>query len=92
MMLSRTEREQRVIELYHQGKKIREIAQEVHMSFADIGAIVRKVKGSDDDKPIKEKDNMPHTSSVLGNTLSWLVFPKIKPAGHSREVMEAFNC
>jgi DNA-binding NarL/FixJ family response regulator len=39
-MLSRTEKEQRVIELYQQGKTIREIAREVHMSFADIGAIL----------------------------------------------------
>ena len=36
-MLSKTEKEQRVIELYKQGKNIREIAREVHMSFADIG-------------------------------------------------------
>jgi transcriptional regulator len=41
-MLSKTEKEQRVIELYQQGKNIRQIAQEVHMSFADIGAIERK--------------------------------------------------
>ena len=49
MMLSRTEREQRVIELYQQGKTIREIAHEVHMSFGDIGDIVRKVTGPEDD-------------------------------------------
>ena len=40
-MLSKTEKEQRVIELYQQGKTIREIAHEVHMSFANIGAIER---------------------------------------------------
>jgi hypothetical protein len=39
MILDKTEKEQRVIELYQQGKTIREIAHEVHMSFADIGAI-----------------------------------------------------
>jgi transcriptional regulator len=44
-MLSRTEKEQRVIQLYEQGKTIREIAHEVHMPFADIGAIKKKVKG-----------------------------------------------
>jgi hypothetical protein len=38
-MLSRTEKGQRVNELYQQGKTIREIAQEVHMSFGDIGSI-----------------------------------------------------
>ena len=49
MMLNRTEKEQRVIDLYQQSKTIREIAQEVHMSFADIGSIIRKVTGLQDD-------------------------------------------
>jgi DNA-binding NarL/FixJ family response regulator len=44
-MLNKTEKEQRVIELYEQGKTIREIAQDVSMSFGDIGAIIKKVTG-----------------------------------------------
>jgi transposase len=40
---SREEREQYVIELYKQGKTIREIAQLVHMSFSSIGTIIKKV-------------------------------------------------
>jgi hypothetical protein len=51
-MLSRTEREQRVIELHQQGKTIREIAQEVRMSFGDIGSIIRKVTGPEDNNNI----------------------------------------
>jgi transcriptional regulator with XRE-family HTH domain len=65
MLLNRTEKEQRVIELYQQGKTIREIAQQVHMSFGYIGAIVRKVTGSeeDDGKPREQQqDNKPHTA------------------------------
>ncbi len=59
-MLSRTEKEQRVIELYQQGKTIREIAQEVHMSFVDIGSVIRKVTGlQDDDGKSKEQDKAP---------------------------------
>jgi hypothetical protein len=63
-MLSKTEKEQRVIELYQQGKTIREIAHEVHMSFADIGAIERKVTGlqDDDGKSKEQQDNIPHTN------------------------------
>ena len=59
-MLNKTEKEQRVIELYQQGKT-REIVHEVHMSFADIGAIIRKVTGLQDDnnKP-KEQDPSHH--------------------------------
>jgi hypothetical protein len=64
-MLSKTEKEQRVIELYQQGKTIREIAHEVHMSFADIGSIKRKVKAlQDDDGKSKEQqqdNNISHT-------------------------------
>ena len=48
-MLTRTEKEQRVIELYQQGKTIREIAQDVHMSFGDIGSIIRKATGPEED-------------------------------------------
>ena len=44
---SREEREACVVELYKQGKTIREIAQEVHMSFGSIGAIIRKLTGED---------------------------------------------
>jgi hypothetical protein len=57
LFLSRTEREQRVIELYQQGKTIREIAHEVHMSFGDIGDIVRKVTGPEDDN--NNNNNIP---------------------------------
>jgi hypothetical protein len=61
-MLNKTEKEQRVIELYQQGKNIREIAREVHMSFGDIGSIIRKVEGLQDDEDNKSKeqqDNIP---------------------------------
>jgi hypothetical protein len=64
-MLSRVEKEQRVIELYKQGRSIREIAHEVHMSFGDIGAIIKKVtelQGDDDGKSKEQQqDNKLHT-------------------------------
>jgi transposase len=41
-ILTRQERERLVIDLYNQGKTIREIAKEVRMSFRDIGAILNK--------------------------------------------------
>jgi len=45
MVLSRSEKEQRIIEMYEAGCTIREIAKEVHMSFGPIGNIIRKVTG-----------------------------------------------
>ena len=41
-MLTRQEREQAVIDLYNQGKTIRDIAKEVRMSFRDIGTVLKK--------------------------------------------------
>src|SRR5437764_5754775 len=61
-MLSRVEKEQRVIDLYQQGKTIREIAQEVHMSFGDIGSIIKKLTGLDGDNKPKQQDKIPVTT------------------------------
>src|SRR5829696_850947 len=41
-ILTRAERERLVLDLYNQGKTIREIAKEVRMSFRDIGVILNK--------------------------------------------------
>jgi transcriptional regulator len=42
--MNREEREDHVIQLYNEGKTVREIAELMHMSFRDIGAITKKVK------------------------------------------------
>jgi hypothetical protein len=49
-MLTRQEKERLVIELYNQGKTIREISKEVRISFRDIGAILRKESGEQNEK------------------------------------------
>jgi hypothetical protein len=41
-ILNRRERERLVLDLYNQGKTIREIAKEARMSFRDIGVILNK--------------------------------------------------
>jgi hypothetical protein len=79
-MLSKTEKEQRVIELYKQGKTIREIAHEVHMSFADIGTIERKVTGlqDDDGKSKEQQDNNISHTNLSKDTQSLALFSKGK--------------
>ena len=42
--MNREEREQYVIQLYKEGRTVRQIAGLVHMSFRDIGVIVNKAK------------------------------------------------
>ena len=44
ILLNKFEKEKRVIELLLQGKIIREIAKEVHMSFRGIGRIKKHMK------------------------------------------------
>jgi hypothetical protein len=44
-MMMKAEKENRVIELYEQGKNYRGIAQEVHMSLSDTSSIVRRHTG-----------------------------------------------
>ena len=60
-MLNWRDKEQLVIELHKQGKTIREIASAAHLSFTDIGAIIRKLDrldnedGAEANKDIKNK-------------------------------------
>ena len=49
--MTRQDRQKLVLDLYNQGKNIREIAKEARMSFRDIGAILNKADGG------REQDN-----------------------------------
>jgi len=58
-LLTRTEKEERIIYLYKQDKTIREIAKEVHMSFRDISSIIKREFGT------KEEEHVSIDSQVL---------------------------
>jgi transposase len=71
--MTRKERERLVLELYTQGKTIREIAKEARMSFRDIGAILNKavkektegIKQQNDNNDVeesKEQEQQQHLS------------------------------
>ena len=47
-VLNRRDKEQLVIKLHQEGKTIRTIASAAHLSFTDIGAIIRRIEGKDD--------------------------------------------
>jgi transposase len=55
LLAIRKEKEKQVIKLAEEGKTTREIAKEVHISLKDIGKIIRKETG--DDNNTIEKDN-----------------------------------
>jgi hypothetical protein len=68
VVLNRREKEHLVIQLYQQGKTMREIASAVHMSFGDIGAITRRINGQDGieiDAEIKDLKNKSKESQAL---------------------------
>jgi DNA repair ATPase RecN len=58
MLLTRGEKESLVVDLYNQGKTIRDIAKEVRISFRDIGSILKKSSGE-----MEEKQNIKESLS-----------------------------
>jgi hypothetical protein len=67
-VLNRKEKEELVIQLYQQGKTMREIAAAVHMSFGDIGAITKRIidqNGIDIDAEIKDLKNKSKDTQAL---------------------------
>jgi hypothetical protein len=69
-IMTRQERERLVLELYNQGRTIREIAKEVRMSFRDIGVILNKaieektegIKQQDDSEEYHEQEQQQRLS------------------------------
>ena len=60
-----SEREKLVVDLYNQGKNIREIAQEARMSFRDIGTILKKTEEDNNGNAIDDgKDNNNNNKST----------------------------
>ena len=59
VILNKQEKEQLVIKLHQEDKTIRQIASVAHLSFFDIGSIIRKIDGQDNDsvesKALEEK-------------------------------------
>src|SRR5687768_9609351 len=54
-MLSREEKERLVIDLFNQGKTIRDIAKDLRMSFRDIGSILKNASGEGEEEQDKEQ-------------------------------------
>ena len=48
LLLNKLEKEKLVIKLHKEGKTIHQIASAVHLSFSDIGKIIRKAEGPND--------------------------------------------
>jgi len=62
VVLNRRDKEQLVIRLHQEGKTIREIASSAHMSFGDIGKIINRIDGRDNDDRVEGKINIKNKS------------------------------
>jgi hypothetical protein len=63
VVLTRRDKEQLVIKLHQEGKTIRDIALAAHLSFSDIGSIIRRIDGKvDDGADLKNKS--PETKGL----------------------------
>jgi hypothetical protein len=66
VMLNKKEKEELVIKLHQENKTIRQIAETVHMSFNDIGSIIRRINGHDNDSCIDTKlSNKSKTTQAI---------------------------
>jgi hypothetical protein len=62
VVLNRQDKEQLVIELHRQGKNIRQIAAAAHLSFSDIGSIIRKTDGRESEDGIAGNKDIKNKS------------------------------
>jgi hypothetical protein len=63
-VLNKSEKEKLVIRLHKEGKTIRQIAHTVHLSFSDIGKIIRKINGQNNKDGIDLKDKSIETRAI----------------------------
>jgi transposase len=75
VQLNKKEKEELVVKLHQENKTIRQIAEIVHMSFKDIGTIIRRINGTDNDEYIDTKlENKSKETKAL-----WLFEQKKRP-------------
>jgi len=55
MIRSKSQRTSMVLELYEQGKPVREIAKKAQMSFQDISAIIRAADEESESRPLQKR-------------------------------------
>jgi hypothetical protein len=64
VILNKKEKEGLVVRLHKEGETIREIAHAAHLSFADIGKIIRKMNGQNNNNGIDLKNKSIETRAI----------------------------
>jgi hypothetical protein len=73
-VLNKYEKEQLVIKLHQDGKTIRDIASAVHLSFSDIGKIIKRIDGRTENDISTNLNNKSKETKAL-----WLFEQKKRP-------------
>ena len=79
--MNKFEKEKRVIELHLEGKTIRDIAKEIHMSFSDIGRRIKTYEKQQaaialKEKPESDSSNIKKNHLKVVKLLSYFVKEK----------------
>ena len=72
LLVDQNEKEEKVVELFLENKTVRDIAKIVHMSFSDIGKIIRNYKER------KARENLEGDSVISEETKAIELFSKGK--------------
>jgi hypothetical protein len=94
VVLNRRDKEQLAIKLHQQGKTIREIVHAAHLSFADIGKIIRKINGQNNNSGLDLKDKSIETRAIylfsIGKTPLEIAIELNMPATEVHDLQEEF--
>ena len=94
VVLNRRDKEQLAIKLHQQGKTIREIAHAAHLSFADIGKIIRKINGQNNNSGLELKDKSIETRAIylfsIGKSPLEIAIELNMPATEVHDMQEEF--
>jgi hypothetical protein len=94
VILNKQEKEKLVIRLHQEGKTIRQISHEAHVSFTDIGKIVRKLNGQNNNNSIDLKDKSIETRAIylfsIGKTPLDVAIELNLPASEVHSLQEEF--
>jgi DNA-binding NarL/FixJ family response regulator len=64
-ILNKKEKEELVIKLYQDGKPMREIAQQAHLSFGTISKIIKRLNGVDNETTLSDMINKSKATQAL---------------------------
>jgi hypothetical protein len=94
VVLNKKDKEELVIKLHKEGKTIRQIAQAARLSFIDIGRIIRKINGQNNNDSIDLKDKSIETRAIylfsIGKTPLEVAIELNLPATEVHNMQEEF--